>query len=71
MEPLGLSDPGRFCERCGIEYASGDHAGCSAALALEPPRYCRQCARRMVVQVTPNGWSASCTRHGARVMTAR
>jgi hypothetical protein len=22
------------------------------------------CARRMVVQVTPSGWSARCSRHG-------
>jgi len=30
----------------------------------EPPRYCGVCARRMVVQVRPDGWSARCSRHG-------
>ena len=30
--------------------------------ALEPPRYCAQCRRRMVVQVTPLGWTARCSR---------
>ena len=32
--------------------------------ALEPPRYCPQCRRRMVVQVLPRGWSARCSEHG-------
>lgn len=36
----------------------------AAALGLEPPRYCAQCGRRMVVQVSPDGWWAKCSRHG-------
>lgn len=36
----------------------------AAALGLEPPRYCEQCGRRMVVQVSPDGWWARCSRHG-------
>jgi len=36
----------------------------AAQLGLEPPRYCGQCGRRMVVQVRPDGWSARCSRHG-------
>jgi hypothetical protein len=36
----------------------------AAELGLEPPRYCAQCGRRMVVQVDPIGWSARCSRHG-------
>ncbi|WP_036569772.1 hypothetical protein [Nocardia sp. BMG51109] len=36
----------------------------AAALGLEPPRYCEQCGRRMVVQVSPDGWWAKCSRHG-------
>jgi hypothetical protein len=36
----------------------------AAALGLEPPRYCAQCGRRMVVQVSPDGWWARCSRHG-------
>ncbi|MFC3965913.1 biotin synthase auxiliary protein BsaP [Nocardia jiangsuensis] len=36
----------------------------AAALGLEPPRYCERCGRRMVVQVSPDGWWARCARHG-------
>ncbi|WP_407445923.1 hypothetical protein [Rhodococcus sp. (in: high G+C Gram-positive bacteria)] len=36
-----------------------------ARLGLEPPRYCAQCGRRMIVQVVPDGWWARCSRHGA------
>ena len=39
-------------------------AAAAAALALEPPRFCDRCGRRMVVQVTPLGWQATCSRHG-------
>ena len=35
-----------------------------AELGLEPPRFCAQCGRRMVVQVRPDGWWAKCSRHG-------
>jgi hypothetical protein len=37
----------------------------AAQLGLEPPRFCAQCGRRMVVQVRPDGWRAQCSRHGA------
>ncbi|GAB2810416.1 hypothetical protein GCM10022221_04780 [Actinocorallia aurea] len=53
-----------FCAHCGDE-SGGDHAGCRAALVMEPPRYCAGCRRRMVVQVTPLGWRAHCVEHGA------
>jgi hypothetical protein len=36
----------------------------AAALGLEPPRYCCDCGRRMIVQVSPDGWWAKCSRHG-------
>lgn len=36
----------------------------AARLGLEPPRYCEQCGRRMIVQVSPDGWWAKCSRHG-------
>ncbi|HXO49899.1 MAG TPA: hypothetical protein VN888_02485 [Mycobacterium sp.] len=36
----------------------------AAKLGLEPPRFCAECGRRMVVQVRPDGWSARCSRHG-------
>ena len=36
----------------------------AAQLGLEPPRFCAECGRRMVVQVRPDGWRARCSRHG-------
>jgi hypothetical protein len=53
-----------YCDRCGEPAASGDHGGCAAARALEPPRYCPACRRRLVVQVLPTGWAARCVQHG-------
>jgi len=51
-----------WCGRCGERV--GRHPDCADALALEPPRYCPRCRRRMVVQVSPGGWSARCVEHG-------
>nr|WP_233160403.1 hypothetical protein [Actinophytocola xanthii] len=52
---------------CGKPPAEGDHGRCARLrAAVDPPRYCPECARRMVVQVTPTGWSARCSRHGER-----
>ena len=51
------------CPRCGGP-ASGDHALCQDAIALEPPRYCVMCGRRMRVQVLPAGWRAECVEQG-------
>jgi hypothetical protein len=53
-----------FCGRCGLAQAGNGHAECLAGLLLEPPRYCVHCRRRMVVQVVPDGWSATCSVHG-------
>ncbi|REE98810.1 hypothetical protein [Thermomonospora umbrina] len=55
-----------YCDRCGRPSGESDagHEGCRAARELEPPRYCASCARRMVVQVTPRGWTARCVEHG-------
>lgn len=53
-----------YCGHCGRPLADGDHAMCAARAALEPPRYCATCGRRMVVQVTPRSWSARCVEHG-------
>ncbi|MQA63640.1 MAG: hypothetical protein GEU86_19665 [Actinophytocola sp.] len=54
-----------FCVHCGQQLAGADHGRCdNARTALEPPRYCAQCARRMIVQITPSGWTARCSRHG-------
>jgi DNA-directed RNA polymerase subunit RPC12/RpoP len=54
----------RFCGRCGQEAGAGAHPDCERALALEPPRFCPECGRRMVVQVTPTDWTARCSRDG-------
>jgi len=53
-----------YCARCGDLAGHVDHTACDAALVLEPPRYCAQCRRRMVVQVVPTGWTARCSEHG-------
>ncbi|HET8682325.1 MAG TPA: hypothetical protein VFM54_10695 [Micromonosporaceae bacterium] len=45
--------------------ASGSHDACGRARALEPPRYCPACGRRLKVQVLPAGWRAACVEHGA------
>ncbi len=49
--------PLAFCPHCG-------EAGVAHRSYLEPPRFCTRCRRRMVVQVTPTGWSARCVEHG-------
>lgn len=53
-----------FCDQCGEEATHGGHDGCTLRRSLEPPRYCPECRRRMVVQVLPRGWSARCVEHG-------
>ncbi|SNR46356.1 hypothetical protein SAMN06265360_106206 [Haloechinothrix alba] len=54
-----------YCVHCGRTVEQCDAAACrNARTSLEPPRFCAQCARRMIVQVTPNGWTARCSRHG-------
>jgi hypothetical protein len=55
-----------FCDRCGEQLDGGEHPACRAARELEPPRFCPSCRRRMVVQVTPTGWTARCSEHGER-----
>ncbi|MFJ1763930.1 hypothetical protein ACIOD2_26695 [Amycolatopsis sp. NPDC088138] len=55
-----------FCVHCGQEWPGGaDHPACRIpGQDLQPPRFCGHCARRLVVQVTPLGWTARCSRHG-------
>lgn len=53
-----------WCGQCGRELAAEGHERCRDAARLDPPRYCAQCRRRMVVQVVPTGWSARCVEHG-------
>lgn len=62
---MTVVDEATYCVHCGVELAGGEHPRCAnPRTALEPPRYCAHCARRMIVQVTPRGWSATCSRHG-------
>jgi hypothetical protein len=56
-----------FCGHCGLPLDGADHADCRRKLELEPPRYCSSCRRRLKVQVTPRGWSATCVEHGTLV----
>lgn len=63
-EGRGPGDEPVYCRHCGESQEGVDHLPCARRLELEPPRYCAVCRRRMVVQVTPRGWSASCSRHG-------
>jgi ribosomal protein S18 acetylase RimI-like enzyme len=53
-----------WCGQCGQALTPDGHTRCRAAAAHEPPRYCGHCRRRMVVQVTPTGWTARCSEHG-------
>ncbi|WP_446684926.1 biotin synthase auxiliary protein BsaP [Kibdelosporangium persicum] len=54
-----------YCGWCGKPDGETGHELCRRRLALvDPPRFCPRCARRMVVQVTPAGWTARCSRHG-------
>ncbi|MCP2256992.1 hypothetical protein LX15_000675 [Streptoalloteichus tenebrarius] len=53
-----------FCSWCGGAAGEGRHEACQRRRVLDPPRYCSRCARRMVVQVTPAGWTARCSAHG-------
>ncbi|MDQ1105199.1 hypothetical protein QE364_003394 [Nocardioides zeae] len=53
-----------YCGHCGEGAAGRDHDACARSLALEPPRFCGACRRRMKVQVTPRGWTAACVEHG-------
>ncbi|HYN93025.1 MAG TPA: hypothetical protein VES42_04170 [Pilimelia sp.] len=53
-----------FCDRCGEPLTAGAHPACASARALEPPRFCPACRRRLKVQVLPTGWTATCVAHG-------
>jgi hypothetical protein len=55
-----------YCDQCGRLAEEPAHERCGVARQLEPPRYCADCGRRMVVQVTPLDWTARCSRHGTR-----
>jgi hypothetical protein len=58
-----------YCGHCGLSLAGGAHEVCRWRAELEPPRYCSECGRRMVVQVTPDRWTARCAAHGATTVS--
>ena len=58
-----------YCGHCGLSLAGGAHEVCRRRAELEPPRYCSKCGRRMVVQVTPDRWTARCAAHGATTVS--
>lgn len=62
---LGGATP-RFHPHTGQELADAPviRLSPSTRAGLEVPRYCQLCGRRLVVQVRPDGWRASCSRHG-------
>lgn len=64
--PGPLAEPLRYGVYTGVELElqAADAVPAAARMGLEPPRYCGQCGRRMVVQVRPDGWGARCSRHG-------
>jgi len=53
-----------YCGHCGEALDGARHDACAERLRMEPPRFCTQCRRRMVVQVTPTSWTARCAEHG-------
>lgn len=53
-----------WCGQCGEALTAEGHDACRRRAALDPPRFCAHCRRRMVVQVTPSGWTATCVEHG-------
>jgi NADH pyrophosphatase NudC (nudix superfamily) len=59
-----MTTTNHYCGQCGKPTEEATHDRCAARAELEPPRYCAQCARRMVVQIVPTGWTARCSEHG-------
>jgi RNase P subunit RPR2 len=56
-----------FCDGCGLPLAEGEHERCRARRqATDPPRFCSECGRKLVVQVLPTGYTARCVRCGPR-----
>lgn len=55
-----------FHPNTGQELSADEEVTLSPAglAGLEVARFCQLCGRRMVVQVRPDGWSATCSRHG-------
>ena len=49
------------CDGCGKPVGEGDHTRCRERRShTDPPRYCTECGRKLVVQVLPMGYKAHC-----------
>lgn len=66
LRAILLADDPIYDPFTGANLAEGEvrRRSVSACAGLEAPRYCQLCGRRMVVQVRPDGWDATCSRHG-------
>ncbi len=54
-----------YCDGCGRPADEGDHTRCrERRAATDPPRFCMVCARKLVVQVLPRGYTARCVKCG-------
>lgn len=52
-----------YCDACGQDAATGDHTRCrERRAATDPPRFCTECGRKLVVQVLPTGYRAHCVK---------
>jgi len=50
-----------YCQWCGRPSQECDG---SCRSPLDPPRFCRQCGRKLSVQLTPIDFRAECPVHG-------
>ncbi|MBK5229295.1 MAG: hypothetical protein JJE05_12425 [Actinobacteria bacterium] len=50
-----------YCSGCGRPESECDGA---CLRPLDIPRFCSECARKLDVQVTPQGYEATCRTHG-------
>lgn len=66
IQVMLADEPPLFHPNTGQEIAAGEtiRLSPSARAGLEAPRFCQICGRRMMVQVRPDGWEATCSRHG-------
>lgn len=54
-----------YCGHCGRSLNKGSHVVCRTSLDREPATYCTTCRRQLTeVQVTDDGWTARCKKHG-------
>lgn len=62
--PVGAGRYNMYTGAKSTRAAANSAVPTAARLGLEPPRFCADCGRRMIVQIRPDGWWAKCSRHG-------